>query len=74
VSLKVVAHSGALEPTDEGLDAMSMLGNTEFRPLGTFPKYVKSEWRRNADVKRRLVRAQELLVKYGDLLIEKGML
>lgn len=74
VSLKVIAHWGALEPTDDGLDKMSMLGNTEFRPLGTFPKYVKSEWRRSADVKQRLVRAQELLLKYGDLLIEKGML
>lgn len=74
LSLSTVAKSGALEPTDEGIDMMSMLGKAPYRPLGSFPKYVQSEWRRTESVKRRLVRAQELLLKYGDLLVEKGMM
>jgi hypothetical protein len=53
---------------------MSRLGENCPRPLGTFPIYVKSEWRRNPRVKAKLERARELLLKYGQLLVEKGIL
>ena len=73
-SLGTIVRWGALEPSDDGLDAMAQLGSPPYRPLGTFPKFVQSEWKRNPDVKARLERAQELLRKYGDLLVEKGIL
>lgn len=73
-SFRVIVAWGALEPTDEGLERMAELGKPAYRHLGTFPVYVKSEWKRNNDVKVRLERAQELLRKYGELLVERGML
>lgn len=74
VSLSAIAKWGALEPSDEGIDAMAQLGQSQYRPLGSFPKYVQSEWKRSPAVKTRLGRAQELLQKYGELLVEKGLL
>ena len=74
VSLSAIAQCGALGESEDGLDAMSKLGQSAARPLGTFPKYVQSEWRRNPRVKAQLERAQELLRKYGELLVEKGIL
>jgi hypothetical protein len=73
-SLSAIAKCGALEESEDGLDAMSRLGENCPRPLGTFPIYVQSEWRRNPRVKAKLERAQELLRKYGELLVEKGIL
>ena len=53
---------------------MAKFGDMKWRSLGTFPKYAHGEWKRSDDVRQRLERAQELLLKYGDLLVEMEML
>ncbi len=74
VSLSEVTRTGALEPSEDGMEAMAKYGELAHRPLGTFPKYIKSEWKRSQHVRTRIMRAQELMRKYGQAMIDRGLL
>ena len=76
VSLAVLRGKGALEPGRKGLEKLLYVGGTTTndRPRGAFPQYVGSEfaWRQlNKDF---LVTAQDYIIKYGDLMVEQGLL
>lgn len=76
VSLGRLQASGALQPTDAGqrtLYGVTSANRLNDRDLGAFPTYFGGEddWRAKAATVQR---AQELLIKYGNLMVEKGML
>ena len=76
VSLAVLRGQGALDEGRKGLEKLLYIGGTTTndRQRGGFPQYVGSEfaWRQlNKDF---LVKAQDYLNKYGELLIEAGLL
>ncbi len=75
VSLDKLQASGALAPNPDARKALyyitSSTGND--RDLGAFPKYIGG--RSDTDSKQELMkRVQDLLHKYGELLVEKGLL
>lgn len=77
MSLTAIASTGALQKTDKGLAELFRVGGSEFtamRGLGSFPAHNIQSFKRDASVRTRVERAQELLLKYGDLLVEKGIL
>lgn len=77
MSLTAIASTGALQKTDKGLAELYRVGGSEFtamRGLGSFPAHNNQNFKRDASVRARVERAQELLLKYGDLLVEKGIL
>jgi len=47
---------------------------TNDREAGGFPQYVGGDFNWQQTNKEYVKRAQELLTKYGDLLVEKGLL
>lgn len=55
------------------LYGITSANRTNDRQLGAFPQYFggETDWREKAATVQR---AQELLIKYGDLMVEKGML
>jgi len=74
VSLAALRGAQALDPNDRGQQNLYfMTSQFNDRPLGAFPKYFggESDWRVKAPAVQR---AQELLIKYGEVLVEKGML
>ncbi len=64
-SLAFLTSQGALEPTPRGSYQMAFLANSGTRPPGGLKNPA------NADLLRR---AQDLLNKYGDLMVQKEML
>ena len=76
VSLATLRGRGALEPGRKGLEKLLYVGGTTTndRERGAFPQYVGSEfaWRQlNKDF---IVKAQDYLIKYGDLMVKEGLL
>jgi len=76
VSLSAIQSSGALNDSVVGFERLLYIANhsTNKRNKGTFPIVDEITVKRDPRVKQKLVRVQELLSKYGDILIEKGLL
>ena len=77
MSLSAIGTVGALEQTDAGLSELYRVGGSDFtamRGLGTFPSQKSETLNASSPDRKRVERAQELLLKYGALLVEKGML
>ncbi len=76
VSLSRLRGLGALDPTLGGLENLYGLGSNREgkRPFGSFPTPFFSERLRDDSIRNKIVIAQNLLNKYGELLVEKGML
>ena len=79
VSLSRLKASGALDKTLEGLERLFIFGGGKNpglhnrRPLGDFPEY-SSEKLRKPDIQASVERAQDLLIKHGDALVEMKLL
>ncbi len=75
VSFGRLKGSRALDDTLDGKKRLHFIGGSpsNFRWTGSFPVYSRTGFNNSAVVKQ-LDRARELLLKYGDLLVEKGML
>ncbi len=75
VSFGRLQSSGCLEATREGRQRLYFFGGTgdNLRPKRGFPAYSRTGLNSQATV-ARVDRARELLLKYGDLMVEKGML
>ena len=74
VSLAKLLGSGAINPTVQGRNGLyGTLGSQRERDLGSFPSYVGGA-RNDRAVQPTMERFQELVLKYGDLMVEKGML
>jgi hypothetical protein len=76
VSLEALRGAGLLQDTHEALQMLHHAGTMNRdndRPLGGFPPFITSsrDWGRYRPI---VARAQELLRKYGDLMVEKKML
>ncbi len=76
ISLSLLQGTGFLNPTSgsrEGLYFMISGNRTDPRPLGSFPRYRggAQDW---DNVHPTIKRAQDLLIKYGGLMVEKGLL
>lgn len=76
VSLAFLKSNGALEPTQTGLEQLLRLASyNNDRELGGLPHYVTGALTVGQEARRKPVeRAQELLNKYGEVLVLKGML
>jgi len=76
VSLSAIQSSGALNDSVVGLERLLYIANhsTNKRNKGTFPIVDEITVKRDPRVRLKLVRVQELLSKYGDILVEKGLL
>ena len=77
MSLSAIASTGALRDTDDGLAELYRVGGHSLnarRGLGGFPSHNPINLARNPSVRKTVERARELLQKYGDLLVEKGVL
>jgi len=76
VSLSVLRSRGALESGRKGLEKLLYVGgtNTNDRKRGAFPQYVGSEFAWRQLDKDFIVKAQDYLNKYGDLMVEEGLL
>jgi hypothetical protein len=75
VSLGALRSEGVLEPTIEHqrrLWGMTASGRND-REMGGFPSYIGNNMDWNAK-QPTVQKAQELLIKYGDLMVEKEML
>jgi hypothetical protein len=75
VSLSLIRSKGALQPTRPGMEklmALASVGND--RPRGPIPQFIGGDngWRLTRTEPIEL--AQQLLTKYGDLMVQKGML
>lgn len=74
VSLAKLLGSGAINPTVNGRNGLYYtLGSQRERDRGSFPRYVGGAGNDRA-VQPTMERFQELVVKYGNLMVEKGML
>lgn len=70
-----LASSGALEPTQEGMQQLWRYAAVENdRGRGRFPEYNGAQWAWNKDVAEFLGRAQTLLKTHGDALVAEGLL
>lgn len=76
VSLSAIEGLGGLEQSVAGLHQLHKLGNygSNGRPLGGFPIRKSNSFNYVEGAKDRVMKAQEYLIKYGDLLVEKGHL
>lgn len=76
VSLTGLRGTGGLIESEEGLKALYLAGgdSRNDRPLGSFPEYHGGHQKSDSDVRRRVTRARELLIKYGDLMVDQGLL
>ena len=74
-SFSRLSASGALEDSADGNRRLYFLGGdfNNLRRKGGFPSYVATGLN-DRGVLGRVQRARELLVKYGELMVEKGML
>lgn len=74
VSWQAIQAAGMVDDTPEGHRRLHYVANRDNdRPLGSFPEYIGNEyhWKQIGD---RVIRAQQLLQKYGGLMVEKQML
>ena len=76
VSLAKLRSTGALEPTVGGRQTLYWItaaNKMNDRDLGSFPSYFggAADWQRKHPT---IKRAQDLLIKYGELLVEKKMM
>lgn len=76
LSLGSIKGRGALDTTDAGLEMLYWIGGdyANRRPHGSFPPYSNFALKQNPSIKEKVRRAQQLLIKYGDYLVEKGFL
>jgi len=74
VSLSVIKSRGGLEPTRQGLQNLFFVarGNSD-RPPGGMPEGVGGQIASATNI-APIERAQQLLIKYGDLMVKKEML
>ena len=75
VSFAKLKATTALQTNDSSqrlLYSLTACNRTNDRDLGAFPSYFggESDWKVKAPI---IQKAQELLIKYGDLMVEKGM-
>lgn len=75
VSFGRLQASGSLESSQGGLHRLFYFAGSgdSIRPKGGFPTYSR-QGLSDAGIVARLQRAQELLTKYGDLMVERGLL
>ena len=75
MSLSRLQSSGALDATDQGLQRLYYLGGSpkNLRIRVCFPEY-STNGLSNGIVQSRVRRAQELLIKYGSLMVERRVL
>jgi len=75
VSLGRLHSSGALDDSHEGRHRLYYFAGSRdsLRPKGGFPDYTRTGLS-NAAIATRISRARELLLKYGPLMVERGML
>ncbi|MFN3194032.1 MAG: hypothetical protein ACE361_26220 [Aureliella sp.] len=77
-SLSYLIGEGALAETDEGLDRLLALGAYyNDRPKGALPEYFSFNSRFESSMNEKISmveKAQKLLIKYGALMVENGML
>ena len=76
LSLGRIKGRGALAPNDVGLERLYWIGGdyANRRPRGSFPSYSNYTLKQDAGVREKVQRAQQLLIKYGDYLVEEGFL
>ncbi len=77
VSYAAIVASGGLHDSGRGLAQLGVMGTRSRRPLGGFPDGVAIQWLGSPDAKGTemfLEKAQELLRKYGKLMVEEGIL
>lgn len=75
MSLSFLKCQGALRPTTEGrLSLLSLVYYGNDRPVGSLPRCLTAVDSNGCYSHPNVDRAQELLLKYGKLLVEKGML
>ncbi len=74
-SLGVLRSLSMLQPGRKGLSAvMYYVTFKNDRLLGPLPMFIGGEQGWDSLEKEGASRAQQLLIKYGDLMVEKGML
>ncbi|MEZ6121252.1 MAG: hypothetical protein R3C28_32445 [Pirellulaceae bacterium] len=75
VSWGALSGSGALDDSLEGRQRLLFVGGSDmtFRPRGSFPAYSRTA-ANNPNVEQALKRSRELLLKYGQILVDKGMM
>ena len=75
-SLSALRSYGALEQTDTGINKLFHVGGhpANMRTKGSFPAFVQLTSIPNSSVRSRVLQAQKLLQKYGELMVEEGLL
>jgi len=75
-SLGALRGSGALENTNKGLDFLFRVGGhpANMRDKGSFPTFVSQRPLGSGAEREQVSKAQQLLIKYGDLLVRDGLL
>lgn len=75
-SLGSLRASGALDETRKGLDFLYHVGGhpANMRKKGGFPSFVQLTPIPNDSVRARVKQAQQLLLKYGEVMVEEGLL
>jgi len=71
MSYGAIEGAGALAKTSDGRQALAILVGNSDRPSGPLPRFQGGQTRSQEEL---CTRAQELLTKYGPLMIEKKML
>lgn len=75
VSLSYLKGLGALKPGLPGLTKLlSVASASSDRPKGALPHYIGGDLRNGNINTEPVEKAQQLLLKYGDLMVKKGML
>ncbi len=78
LSYRDLERLGALEPTIKGLTSLAEIGSAPMsydthRPMGAFPMWNEFTFE-NAKELEKVKRAQQLLIKHGEYMIEAGLL
>ncbi|MEZ6131299.1 MAG: hypothetical protein R3C59_21700 [Planctomycetaceae bacterium] len=75
-SLNALKGSGALDDSNEGLNLLYQAGGhpANMRKKGGFPSFVSLRTLGAGSERDTVRRAQQLLVKYGELMVEDGLL
>lgn len=76
IALSFIKSQGALDPTQNGLEQLLRLASyNNDRELGGLPHFVTGALTVGQEARRKPVeRAQELLNKYGEVLVQRGLL
>ena len=75
-SLNALKGSGALDDSSDGLNLLYQAGGhpANMRKKGGFPSFVSLQTLGQGSERDKVRRAQQLLVKYGELMVEDGLL